>query len=58
MITLKEKRGELFNVKKCMAQRRRLSEAEVEMDRKCWERRNSDKAPYETSRQLDRSMLC
>ena len=35
----------------CISQRR-LSEAEVEMDRKSWERRNSDMASYETNRQL------
>ena len=33
-----------------MAQRR-LFEAEVEMDRKSWERRNSDMAQHETNRQ-------
>ena len=35
----------------CLAQRR-LSEAEVEMDRKSW-RRNSDMALHETNRQLE-----
>ena len=36
---------------KCVAQTR-LSEAEVEMDRRSWERRNSDIALYETNQKL------
>ena len=36
----------------CTAQRR-LSEAEVEMDGKSWERRNSDIALYESNQQLE-----
>ena len=41
---------------KCVAQRR-LSEAEVEMDRRSWERRNSDIALYETNPQLESQIL-
>ena len=40
----------------CMAQRR-LSEAEVEMDRKSCERRNSDMALYETNCQLESQQM-
>ena len=32
---------------------RRLSEAEVGMDRKSWERRNSEVVLYKTNRQLE-----
>ena len=42
--------------RKCVAQKR-LSEAEVEMDRRSWERRNSDIALYETSQQLESQRL-
>ena len=40
----------------CMAQRR-LSGFEMEMDRKSWERRNSDMALFETSRHLESQQL-
>ena len=39
-----------------MAQRR-PSEAEVEMDMKSWERRNTDMARYETNRQLESQQM-
>ena len=41
---------------KCVAQRR-LSEAEVEMDRRSWERRKSDIAFYETNQKLESQRL-
>ena len=43
---LKNKQHELFKVNVLL--RKRFSEAEVEMDRKSWERRYSDIAQYET----------
>ena len=42
---------------KCVAQRR-LSGAEVKMDRKSWERRNSDMTPNETNRTTNGALWC
>ena len=55
MITLKEQFGEVFKVN--VRLKRRISEDEVEMDRKSWERRNSDMAPDENNRQLESQQM-
>ena len=52
--TSKRKPNELFKVN---VQQRRSSEAEVEMDGRSWERRNSDIAIYETNQQLESQRL-
>ena len=51
-----EKEAERALQGECTSQQR-LSEAEVEMDRKSWERKNSDIAPYETNQQLESQRL-
>ena len=51
-----EKEAERGLQGECTAQRR-FPEAEVEMDRKSWERRNSDIAPNETNQQLESQRL-
>ena len=47
-----ESEAELAFQEECAAQKR-LSEAEAEMDRREWERRNADIPFYETDRQLE-----
>ena len=51
-----EKKAERALLCESTAQKR-LSEAEVEVDRKSWERRNSDVALYETNRELESQRL-
>ena len=55
--TLGRKQIELFKVNVQQKTQKRLSEAEVEMDRRSWERRNSDIALHETNRQLESQRL-
>ena len=52
---LNKKQDELFQGESTA--QRSLPEAEVEMDRKSWERRNSDIAQYETNQQLESQRL-
>ena len=51
-----EQKAELAVQRECAAQKR-LSEAESEMDRRNWERRNADIALYETNQELESLIL-
>ena len=54
--TWKRKQNELFKVN-VQLREDYLSEAEVEMDRRSWERRSSDVALYETNQLLESQRL-